>query len=78
MISNLGQNGSGNRRIADVGLFSHAQGIPEHLRDLDHTGAAAREVGGKRVAQRIPTLLINSLRRGSLTGSIRFLAVKFR
>jgi len=42
------------------------------------TRAGFNKMGGKRMSQRIITLLINSVWRGSPTGFIRFLAVKFR
>ena len=46
--------------------------------DLSNRSAAFEHVGAITVAQRINTLLINSIWRGSPTGSIHFLAVKFR
>jgi len=39
--------------------------------------ATGQQLGGEGMAQRIHTLLINSVRRGSCTGFIRFLTTKF-
>ena len=65
---------------ADLGvnLGGGQFGVAEQLLDEADVGPVFEHQGGTGVPQRISTLLINSIRRGSLTGSIRFLAVKFR
>jgi len=52
--------------------------MPHEVLNGSNVGPALEEMRGEGMSQRIITLLINSVWRGSPTGFIRFLAVKFR
>ena len=70
--------GSGALHDVEVGHGGGDVGVTHQVLDGADVGTGFKEMGCEAVTQRISTLLINSIRRGSLTGSIRFLAVKFR